>query len=244
MNYLSIDTEYSSFFSPDRKKSGELLQIAIVPVINGIKQEPFNEYMRPLTKVWNINAEKVHKISRGQAYRAQHPKEAAAKLSVFLSKYDTMFTAIGHNPKGDKSYIERFIRDYGVINEWHRKVKNKWKCTKEIASSRKSLIPVKNYKLETLCKYFRIKINAHDALSDADVTASLYDIMNSMVAANDGHMSNVMELSEVDKIKKYMDIKYVMMNGDGCVFLTEYATSNREALRVILQEIWNTYGEA
>lgn len=244
MNYLSIDTEYTSFFSPTKNKSGELLQIAIVPIINGVKEEPFNEFIRPLTKIWNVGAEKVHKIPRKRALTFQHPVEAAQKLRSFLDKYDTVFTVIGHNPKGDKNYLERFVRDYGLINEWHRKVRPEWKCTAEMASKKKSLIPVKNYKLETLCKYFRIETTSHDALHDAIATATIYEMMNAMIAANATRVNEVGELSEINKRKKYLDLKYVMFNGDGCIFITEYGTSNKEALRIILEEIWNVYGEA
>ena len=68
--------------------------------------------------------------------------------------------------------------------------------------------------------------------------------MDTLIAANQGRTRQLGELSELDKRKKYLDMKYVSMGGDGCVFLTEYATSDREALRVILEEIWHIYAEA
>lgn len=245
MNYLSIDTEYSSFYSPDRKKSGELLQISCVPIINGIIQTDkiFNEFCKPLTNVWSDHAEKVHGISKVKSRDAQHPEEAAKKLLEFVQSFDCMFTAIGHNHKGDKNYVERLISDYDNANSWHRAIRHQWKDTKTIASKMKSAVPVKNHKLETLCKFFDIPIEAHKAESDALATAILYDKLNNIEASKHAYIAPLEKLSEVDKIKKYMDMKYVSMGGDGCVFITEYGTGDKEALRIILQEIWNTYGE-
>lgn len=243
MNYLSIDTEYSSFFSAKEGKSGELLQLAIVPVINGVMEEPFNEYCRPLTSVWNSEAEKVHKISRKMSMEQQHPSELASKLKLFLLKYDTMFFALGHNPSGDQKYIERLIRDYSMINDWHRRVKTNWKCTRDIASKMKSKITTKDYKLETLCNFLRVPLDAHDALSDAIATSKVYELMNNMESASRGIQPSISKESELDKIKKYMDIKYVMFNGEGSVYLSEHATSDREALRIVLNEIWSKFGE-
>lgn len=243
MNYLSIDTEYTSFYSPERYKSGELLQLAIRPIINGVKQDPFNEFMRPLTNVWSDQAERVHKISRAQALEFQHPKEAAEKLRVFMAKYDHMFTVIGHNPQGDKKYLERFVRDHKMANEWHIKTRPEWKCTASIAAKKKSFVVVKKYTLESLCQYFKIPITAHDALSDADSTWTLYEHINAMVTASGKTMSDMQHLTEVEKRQKYRDIKYVMFNGEGSIYISEYTTKDREALRIVLDEIWNTYGE-
>lgn len=243
MNYLSIDTEYSSFYSPYRHKSGDLLQIAIRPVVNGVMEEPFNSYVKPLGNVWNKHAERVHGITRKQAESFPHPVEVSQELRKFLQKYDNAFKALGHNPTGDKQYIDRFVKDYDLINEWHKRVNPKWKCTAQIAAKKKSLIPVKNCKLETLAKFFRIPIKAHDALSDADATWKIYDAMSALISASEVGQSQLSELSELEKKKKYIDMKYVMFNGEGSIFISEYATSNREALRIVLEEIWNSYGE-
>jgi DNA polymerase III epsilon subunit-like protein len=242
MTYLSIDTEFSSFFSPNRHKSGELLQLAIRPVVNGIKQEPFNEYCRPLTSVWNKHAEKVHGISRKKAETFQHPAQMAQKLKEFLEQYDKVFFALGHNHTGDKNYLKRFVSDYDLILEWNTRVKIHWKDTVSIAKQLKNRIPVKDVKLETLANYFKIEINAHDALSDADVTSELYQMMEAIESAKQGAQSRIDGLTEIQKRKKYIDMKYISIS-DGCVFLSEHATSDREALRICLEEIWTVFGE-
>jgi len=161
LNLLGLDSEFSAFYSPDRKKSGELLQLSIIPVIDGIKGEPFDEYIRPLTSIWNKHAEKVHGITRKQAEKFPHPEEVAAKLKDWIVQYDEVFLVVGHSCKGDKNYIDRFIADHGLMNEWNTRVKHEWKDTKTIAQKKKSLIPTKNLQLETLCNFFKIPIKAH-----------------------------------------------------------------------------------
>lgn len=162
---------------------------------------------------------------------------------TFLASFDITFTAIGHNFKGDKNYIERAISDYDNKNKWHAQVKHQWKDTMAIAKRMRSLVPTTNHKLETLCKFFGIEITAHDALSDAMATAVLYDRLNNMVAAKPAQTETIENLNEIEKRKKYTDMKYMSMGTDGCVFITENGTGDKEALRVILGILWDTYGE-
>lgn len=253
MNLLSIDTEYSSFFSHDRRKSGDLLQLAIVPYVNGIAEKPFNEFCRPLGNVWSKHAEKVHKISKREAMGFQHPSELAEKLAEFLSRYDdVMFSALGHNHKGDKEYTERLVRDYKLINEWHKRIKINWKDSKTMAQKLKARVPVKNHQLATIAKFFKVEIDAHDALSDARAAAEIYMLMDAMESAKGGRQVSVGgSMTEFDKRRKYLDLKYVEfgnsnlgLKDDGrYVHITEFTLRDREALRVVLDEIWSTYGE-
>ena len=241
MNILAIDTEYTSFYSPDKRKSGELLQLSIVPIIDGIKGEPFNEYCKPLTHVWNNHAEKVHGISKKRAATFQHPEKLAEKLIAYLEEFDCMFTPVGHNCKGDKNYIDRLLSDYGYMNKWSQTVKVKWHDTMEIAKKKKSIICTKNYKLDTLCKFLKIDINAHDALSDANATAELYMQMNEFISASSTNQIKEFSISQKERRKKYIDMKYVTIHSDGDVYITSYGTGNKDALLTILEELYSIY---
>lgn len=246
MNYLSIDTEFTSFYSPDRKKSGELLQVGIIPVIDGVPdhENAFNEYVKPLTKIWSPQAEKVHGITRARAQTFQTPEELCEKLIRWIGKYDCYFRPIGFNCTGDKNYIERLIMDYKLGNHWHFKVNHKWIDVKKMATKRKKMIPKKSLTLESLCDYFGIKIDAHDALSDAIATFYVKERLKLIDSPSEGRQNYLnSQMSEIEKRKKYLDLKYVALNGEGSVFITEHATADKEALRVILSEIWDLYVE-
>lgn len=246
MNYFVIDTEFSSFYSIDRKKSGELLQVAIVPVINGIpdKDRAFNEHCKPLTRMWNNHAEKVHKITRKRAESFQHPKELAEKLIDWIQQFDDIFTCMGYNCTGDKRYIERLLYDYRLSNHFFLRTRTKWKDAKDTVSNRKKYIPKKSLTLGSMAEYFGIKIDAHDALSDALATWHVYERAKLIESPTEGRQKYLdSKLTEIEKKRKYTDLKYMMIDGSGCVFITEHATQNKEALRIVLENIWNHYVE-
>lgn len=247
MKYLSIDTEYTSFYSPDRKKSGELLQVSIVPIIDGFpdRENSFNEYCRPLTSTWNSGAEKIHGISRSKAETFQHPMELAKKLDEWLRKFDIVFTCIGFNCTGDKNYIERLVMECKISREWFFKCKPEWIDVKKMATNRKHLISKKSFTLTSMCEYFGIDIvNAHDALFDAVATFLVWERLRAISDPRDGKQQYIdNQLTAMEKRRKYLDIKYVMMNGDGSVFITEHGTKNKEALKIIMEEIWCLFQE-
>lgn len=242
MNLLYLDTEFSSFYSSDKKKSGELLQLAVIPVINGVVEKSFNEKCRPLTNVWNSHAEKVHNIPRHEAMTYQHPKAMAAKLKDFLEGFDCMFTPAGWNIRGDKSYLDRLVTDYNLSSQWHRKVKYKWRDVLIRVQKRKKFFPVANLKLGTVSKYFGIELNAHNALSDADVTRQIDDRCSTVQLVEKSIQLANHNLEEVEKQSKYTDRKYLQM-ADGTVYISEHATKNPEAMKVILQELWDIFVE-
>ena len=119
MNYLYLDVEYTSFFSNDRQKSGELLQIGVVAVVDNVKKDTFSEFSRPLTQKWNPEAEKIHGISKDKAKMEQHPKQLAEKLIEFLERNDRVFSVVGHSCSADQKYIERLMLDHGLTSQWH-----------------------------------------------------------------------------------------------------------------------------
>lgn len=241
MNYLYIDTEYTSFFSSDRLKSGELLQVGIVAVVDGVVSDTLNEYVRPLTAVWNNHAEKVHGISKNKASTAQHPNDLATKIVDFVEKNDRVFTVVGHSCSGDQKYIERLMLDCGVTARWHSRVRNSWQDTLTISKGRN--LGISKYKLEDLAEYFNVKFdNAHDALADADMTRLVHENLLTMPKDDEYVPQNILGESHVDKRKKYMDKKYIQL-GSGAIYITEHATSNPEAMKIIIEELWELYIE-
>lgn len=242
MNFLYTDTEYSSFYSSDRKKSGELLQLAIIPVVGGVVHPPFNEYCRPLTAKWNPGAEKVHGISRGRAETHQHPSELAKKLMEFIIQYDCIFTCAGWNCRGDISYIERLLTDHNIVVPFYKRVRMKWRDVKDRAKSRERFFPLANYKLGTAADFFKLKFNAHDAVADADMTRQIDERLSTVSLVDVAVQLDTQGMSKVDKRAKYADSGYAHI-GQKTVYISEKATSNPEAMRYIIEELWDTFVE-
>lgn len=243
MNHLFIDTEFSSFFSSDLSKSGELLQLACIPVIDGVRRDSFNEFCRPLTKTWSIEAEKVHGIRRDQALAAQHPSEMASKLMAFLQQYDCFFTPIGFNCASDESYINRLISDNKSILPYRKAVHYKWSDVLDKVREHKEQIKLKSYTLSSLKKFFKIENKSHDALADAEATMMIYDMMKVMFPVFSAEQLKYSGMSNIEKRAVYLSSSHLMVNHDGSVYIHPEGTKNVEALKVILEEIWSTFIE-
>ena len=246
INYLSIDTEFSAFYSVDKGKSGELLQVSIIPVINGIPDtaKAFNEFCAPQTKVWSSHAEKVHKITRKRAETFQSRSELAEKLINWVKQFDDVFTCMGYSCLGDKRFIERMLYEETLSNHWFLRTRTEWKDVKKMVTARKKLIPRKSHTLGSMCDYFGIELNAHDALSDALGTFKVYERVRLLETPTEGRQRYLTsKLTEIEKKRKYTDLKYMMLDGYGGCFISEHATKDKEALRIVLEQIWNLYVE-
>lgn len=240
MNYISLDTEYTGFYSVEPHKSGELLQVAAVAIVDGVRVAEFNEYCKPLTNRWSKEAEAVHGISRAHAMIEQHPKEMAVKFLSWIESFDRVFTVVGWNCRSDQLYMERLC---GLVdlNRLLRCTRTKWNDSLKMAKKRKKMLEVSNWKLGTLCKHFGVKINAHDALSDAVATWEVTEHLMQIPTAIKGSQVSYYNLTEVEKHQKFLQMDFVQMNGDGSVYITEKATQNRDALRIVMEELWRVY---
>lgn len=246
MDILTIDTEFSAFYSPNTAKSGDLLQLSCIPVIDGNleKRLAYNEFMRPLGNVWNKYAEDVHKITRARALNFQHPLEAHQKFMEWLKQFDNVFTPMGYNCTGDKNYFHRFVTEGKGSIEFYQKVKTDWIDVYKLAIKRKKMITKEKLNLGSVCDFFKIAIKAHDGLSDAEACYLVYECLKAFDDPRDGVQKALAgKMTEVEKLIKYNDIKYFQPNHDGSVYLTEYATKDKDTLRVVLGLVWDMYGE-
>jgi hypothetical protein len=55
--------------------------------------------------------------------------------------------------------------------------------------------------------------------------------------------STTERLTNLQKRRLYLDSKYVQIDGNGVVYITEEGTKNREALKVIMEELWSKFVE-
>jgi len=240
-NYLYIDTEFSSFDS----KRGDLLQLAIQPVIDGTIIEPFNEFVAPRNLLaWNKKAEEVHGISEKRAMGFQSYGSLQDRLLSYMEQFDCYFVVKAFSCNTDKRYIEKLTRESknGLMMAWNRRVKHNWDDVLNKVKDRKKSVKSINNKLGGLCEYFQIEINAHDALSDAIATMKLDEILSTLPSDKTPvSQLSMRSLSEIEKREKYIDSRYVQIGGNGTVYITEHATSDKEAMRIIFDELWQLY---
>jgi len=241
MNFLYEDLEFSNF----NAEEGSILELAMCAVIDGIEQEPFHEFGKPVNRAfWSEGAEKVHGISWGQAQSFQSQEALAEKALNYINKFETMFTAVGHNIGTDKKYMENLFRKHSKRQDWLVQVRPKWRCTLKRAKARKTKIRTENFKLGTLCSHFSIDIDAHKGLSDMLATIKLDNILDAITPDIKGKAQFMpFEGTWIQKRKRYLDSKYIIFNGDGELFITKEATENKEAMQFIMTEIWDMYCE-
>ena len=225
MRNAYIDTEYSNFFSYSETKSGEILQIAIIT-----DEGDFQSNVMPLRpEVWSKRAEEVHGITLKEAQTFPHPKTVAGKLLEFISSLRNVYTPVGWNCKGDHLHLQRFCGKEKISHSWNLKIREDWVDLLKDAKS----IPLKNYQLKTVCNHFGIEEDFHDALGDARATKVLHPHLKVL-------KNPQLELTPEDDFEKrllYLSNDYVEIAPQGHIRITSRGTKNKEALRVILDEI-------
>ena len=100
--YLYLDIE-SSGLNP---KKNDVVQLAAIPVIAGVRQPHFNEFCQPFdfTTV-EQEAVNVHGITIDKMKTFQSPIKLIEKLEEFVKAYGIKFTIAGYNCNFDKAFI-------------------------------------------------------------------------------------------------------------------------------------------
>lgn len=237
-NLLYIDTEYSSF----NTEIGNLIQIAIMPVIDLTPQKPFEAKIRPTNyKGWDKNSERVHKITWDMAQLFPEQETIAQQLKDYMRQFDTVFTAVAFNGDGDKKYMGRFAKQTSLLNDWFLKVRPVWRDV--LKDARKKVKGTKKYSLSKLCDKFGIDSGgAHDALKDVWMTYRLDEVLKSMPSLELPVETETINMSEVEKYHRFTQRDYIQMNETGEVYLTAKCTRNPEALKVVLNDLLRLYG--
>ena len=167
MNFLWIDVETTGLYADKH----DVVQLACIPVINGVRQKPFNEFCQPVN--WDAvedGAIRVHGITREMMRASQPPAELLDKLIKYLKSFNTRFVIAGYNVGFDKKFTASFFTKHNVSSHFFDLFELNIHDTYARAKEVKSQLPTENLKLETLANYYKVEIKAHDALSDIDAT--------------------------------------------------------------------------
>ena len=156
MKYGAFDVETPNF------KNDRMSSIGITVMENGEICEEFYTLVNPETyfDYFNVNLTGISEES---------VKDAPAFPEVFERIRPMLDSGmlVGHNAQFDMSVLSKCLRAYGI--SWRPSAK--YLCTCKIA--RKLKLPTCNNKLNTLCDYFAIELDHHNAMSDARAAAKL-----------------------------------------------------------------------
>ena len=231
MNFLYIDTEYHNFFSYDRSKSGEILSMGL-----SCEGHEFETTMRPVSMdLWSKQAQGTHGFTKYQAQHFPAPFTVAISLQAFLEKLPAVYTPVGFNCKGDKGLLLRFCQDFGLTEEWGKHVRDEWIDLYDLVGK----LPTKDRRLETVCKYYQIEAKFHKALEDARATRLLHE--NLMAEADAESKQHSMEFKDKwSKRLHYLSDSYITLINDR-ITIERKATQDKEAMRIILEELAERY---
>lgn len=177
MKVLYFDTETTGL---DKDKNG-LIQISGIIEIDGVVTDSFNFKIAPFEKdIIEPDALKVNKTTIEEILTYPKPNIVYSQLLQLFDKYidkynkDDKFFPAGYNIKFDLEFLSSFFKKnnnlyFGSYCNWHGIDGLSLVHYMEYLGGLK----LKNYKLGTLCEYFDIQLNAHDANEDITATREL-----------------------------------------------------------------------
>ncbi len=182
MNYLFLDVETTGL----NEKKNDIIQLACIPIINGVQQKTFNEFCKPIN--WNAidpYALKVTGTTVEMLKTYQTPQEMIEKFVQYVDSFGVKFTIAGYNVEFDKRFISSTFKKLNRTSDFFRMFDITVHCTFKRAKSVKTKIASPNLKLGTLADLYNIPINAHDALSDIEATIKVDKILSKLLEEDD-----------------------------------------------------------
>lgn len=108
-------------------------------------------------------------------------KELMKKLVKYVNVNDKndCFVIAGYNPAFDIGFIKEWFKEMGLLDSYKDlfHYKNLDVFSIVFALRHLGLNSAENDKIETMCNYFDIEIEAHNALSDIEATKKLYELI-------------------------------------------------------------------
>jgi DNA polymerase-3 subunit epsilon len=163
LKYCAIDFETANRFTRISASS-----VAIVVFENSNIVYEYNQLIRPPNNYHHKDNINLTGITPEMTQKAPLFVQIFPEIAKILSGS----TIVAHNAVFDKSVMCECIKYYGIANDYGLCENNNWVCTKNIYKK----LGYKNTKLNELALHYNIKLNHHDALSDARCCGALYDI--------------------------------------------------------------------
>jgi DNA polymerase-3 subunit alpha len=178
--YLYLDSETTGLDS----QKNDIIQIACIPVIDGVQGQTFNQYCQPINySTVEEEAIAIHGISIEQMKTFQSPSDMLKKFEAYIRSFNVKFTLAGYNVGFDKGFLTSMFAKMGVPSLYRELFDSDIHDTMMRAKLAKGLS--KNPRLSKLAEEYGIHINAHDALSDIEATIKIDKIISKMLGDDD-----------------------------------------------------------
>jgi DNA polymerase-3 subunit epsilon len=157
MTFTAIDFETAIAHHP--------CSVGIVTVENGVIVDEFVTLIKPPKNEYSHFTIAVHGIYPRDTINAKNFVEIFPEIQKRLENR----IIVAHNERFDRNVLFKSIALFGLEVEAEN-ISTKWECTLKIYRE-KGLKPTK---LSDCCRAMNIKLNHHEALSDARACAKLY----------------------------------------------------------------------
>jgi DNA polymerase-3 subunit alpha len=190
--YLYLDVETTGL----NPTLNDVVQLACIPIINGVEHAPFNEFCQPTN--WNNiddGAVKVHGITRERMLSFQPSAELVDKFVRYLSSFNVKFVMSGYNTNFDRSFVAALFQKAGRQSHFSSLFSSEIRDVYARAKGVKDKLKTTKFKLVNLAEEFGIEIDAHEAMSDIRATY-LVDMKIAEIAGEE-----FAEISIVDEVR-------------------------------------------
>jgi DNA polymerase III subunit epsilon len=237
-NYLFIDVETTGLGS-----NAAMIEIAAIPYINGEEKPHFHSMIKPhVGCTIDPRAFEITKIDFKELDKFPSATGVLDEFFKWIDSHETIFNLAGHNVKFDRNHLFRLCCRNGDYGKFITRFSNNDIDTLSIS---RALFKGKrnkpsSFKLEGLCEYFDIEVGvSHRALRDIQNTIKLFMELEKIKIVEEEKTNP--ELSYIEAKTKFMDMKYIQMNPDGDVFITKDALADKQAVRFILNFLWEKH---
>ena len=183
---LWLDTETTGL---DCKKHG-LREVGFIIEIDGVEVDKGVFYINPFTyttrdveiddyalQISGVTIDDLKGYDRASFCFKELMNKLVKHINVNIK--EDVFVIAGYNVGFDIGFIKEWFKEMGLEKSYkdifHYKSLDVFGLV--FILKHLNLIDTENDKLETLCRYFSISINAHNALSDIEATKNLYELI-------------------------------------------------------------------
>lgn len=144
-------------FETAQGKRWSICQVGLVRVENGIIKDSINKLVCPPDNFYFYRNIEIHGITPEHTSKSPTFPNVWAEIKSFIHNQ----TVVAHNGAFDFNCLQQTLDYYGINQPQYNQA-----CTYKIYGK----------DLATLCREHKIKLNHHDALSDALACAELYKL--------------------------------------------------------------------
>lgn len=187
MKTLYFDVETTGL----RPFKNEIVQLSGIIEIDGVVKETFNLRAKPekldtiqdsALKVIGFTKEELANFGE----RRDMYDQVIDLFDKYVNKFDKndKFTPVGYNVSFDMGFLRSFFLEFNdkFLGSYIYNGEVDVLQLVNILQHKGIIETLENRKLETLCRFHNIEINAHDALSDIEATRELYLSMSKYFA--------------------------------------------------------------